>query len=172
MARISRLAAVSFAACAAAYTAPRSPAPRLGPQCAERPVGGQFHHAPGGILADEMGLGKTVVVAALLIANPRPAAELLDEGRWPVVFTSRDDEAARFRAARIAARLFELGGETVTSLHWDPLGVIGLTIKPRGSWWPGTPKEQLKDPWPSSTCARGAARRASTARLSARRRPR
>ncbi|KAH8098449.1 WSC domain-containing protein [Aureococcus anophagefferens] len=40
MARISRLAAVSFAACAAAYTAPRSPAPRLGPQCAERPVGG------------------------------------------------------------------------------------------------------------------------------------
>ena len=40
MARISRLAAVSFAACAAAYTAPRSPASRLGPQCAERPVGG------------------------------------------------------------------------------------------------------------------------------------
>ncbi|KAH8067670.1 WSC domain-containing protein [Aureococcus anophagefferens] len=37
---MSRLAAVSFAACAAAYTAPRSPAPRLGPQCAERPVGG------------------------------------------------------------------------------------------------------------------------------------
>ncbi len=49
----------------------------------ERPTGGQFTHEPGGILADEMGLGKTVVVAALLVTRPRPAEELLPDGRWP-----------------------------------------------------------------------------------------
>ena len=66
----------------------------------ERPTGGQFTHEPGGILADEMAflrhgqmtklrssiyarLGKTVVVAALLVTRPRPAEELLPDGRWP-----------------------------------------------------------------------------------------
>ena len=80
----------------------------------ERPTGGQFTHEPGGILADEMGLGKTVVVAALLVTRPRPAEELLPAGRWPQCLMPKKNDEQRYRAGKVAERLFELAGERST----------------------------------------------------------
>ena len=80
----------------------------------ERPTGGQFTHEPGGILADEMGLGKTVVVAALLVSRPRPADQLLPDGRWPATLCAKKTDDLRHRAAQVAARLFDLAGERST----------------------------------------------------------
>ena len=80
----------------------------------ERPTGGQFTHEPGGILADEMGLGKTVVVAALLVTRPRPAEELLPAGRWPQCLMPKNNDEQRYRAGKVAERLFELAGERST----------------------------------------------------------
>ena len=79
-----------------------------------RPTGGQWRHEPGGILADEMGLGKTVVVAALLVARPRPAEELLPDGRWPQCLMPKKSDEKRYQAGQIAARLFDLAGERST----------------------------------------------------------
>ena len=79
-----------------------------------RLTGGQFTHEPGGILADEMGLGKTVVVAALLVTRPRPADELLPNGRWPQCMMPKKTDELRYRAGQVAARLFDLVGERST----------------------------------------------------------
>ena len=79
-----------------------------------RPTGGQFVHEPGGILADEMGLGKTVVVAALLVSRPRPADQLLPDGRWPATLCAKKTDDLRHQAGQIAARLFDLAGERST----------------------------------------------------------
>ena len=90
------------------------PRRRAGEFVDARPTGGQFVHEPGGILADEMGLGKTVVVAALLVSRPRPADQLLPDGRWPATLCAKKTDDLRHRAAQVAARLFDLAGERST----------------------------------------------------------
>ena len=61
-----------------------------------------------------MGLGKTVVVAALLVTRPRPAEELLPDGRWPQCLMPKKSDEKRYQAGQIAARLFDLAGERST----------------------------------------------------------